>query len=263
MPLPFSQRILWTELNDLNHFPLFLKTPYIDCLGFVLRVAGFYRQLGPLLSDISEKIAAEHIQDFGSGSASHIRLMIKKWPRHVVRPEIILTDICPRPANFIEMSENFSNIRPIFASVDMTQASLPPHTVATLFSCFHHLSHEQAHLAIENMAAQAEAVVIFEPFERSFYYLLKHFMLAFPSVLLGMFTPLLQRFSWSSLFFCTLIPIAPICVQIDGLISVLRSYRYAEIQALMSAAGLETEIRGRAVVGFKRNHKAATQSMAA
>lgn len=248
-----KNRILMTELNDRESFPGFLKTPYMECLGFVQNSGGFFKHLQRSLSKLQSELPYTVVQDFGSGSGVHIQTTLKSWPKGSKSPSFVLSDLNPQLQALKPLESQWPNLRVSEGSVDMTQASLEKNAVATLVSCFHHLSETQAKQAIANFSQkEAQAVVILEPFERSYFYLLKHLLLFLPSVALGLLTPLVSKNKLSAFVWCTLIPIAPLCVQIDCILSVLRSFTYSEIKSLLEKEGFEVRIESYCVVGLRK-----------
>ncbi len=67
-------------------------------------------------------------------------------------------------------------------------------------------------------------------------------------------TPWIRPFRWSRLFWTYAVPVVPLVVVFDGIVSCLRSYTPAELQALAAAAGTEDYtwetgvVRGRAPI---------------
>jgi hypothetical protein len=247
-----ARRVLWTELNDLSYLPKVFKEPYINCLGFVLNVGGYYRGLASILEDLMEQTSSTQVQDLGSGSATHIRAVLKSWPSQKQPPKVVISDLNPCLPIFKRLAKQFPNVQATLQSVNMATAKILPGSTVILCSCFHHLSDKEAHNALRNIGKQASAVLIIEPIERTALYFLKHLLLLIPSVVLGMLTPLFHRWSIQNFLFCTVFPVAPLMVQVDCLISILRSFRFEEIKDLLSQSGFEAQVRGYAVTGVKR-----------
>ncbi|MFN0111769.1 MAG: hypothetical protein ACKVZH_23165, partial [Blastocatellia bacterium] len=67
----------------------------------------------------------------------------------------------------------------------------------------------------------------------------------FTPLLVWLFTPFIRPFRWSRLLWTYLLPVVPLLVIFDGVVSVLRSYTVAELKAFteeLSGNGYEWEV---------------------
>jgi len=118
--------------------------------------------------------------------------------------------------------------------VDAAQVPSTLHGFRTLFSAFHHLRPAEARATLANAVAQGEGLAVFECAERSILALL----LVLPTplrVLLA--TPCIRPFRWSRLFWTYLVPVLPLVLLFDSLVSCLRIYNVQELHGL--TAGLD------------------------
>jgi hypothetical protein len=76
-----------------------------------------------------------------------------------------------------------------------------------------------------------QPIAIFEAQQRS----VGHFVQFFLSpIFVLLMTPAIKPFSLGRLFFTYLVPIVPLCIWLDGLVSVLRTYSPKELEKLIS-----------------------------
>ena len=96
----------------------------------------------------------------------------------------------------------------------------PPQTMADLYAS------EEAQQILQNAVDRQAPICIFEAQERNLLTLLQ-FSLSPINVLLS--TPFIRPFSLGRLFFTYLVPIVPLFVFWDGVVSVLRTYSVEEM----------------------------------
>lgn len=224
----------FTEFGDQTWVNRFFGDLYFKCLNVTLKANGYYKGLPRLLKKMG-CMEESVVLDLASGGAGHVQYLMDHWrKKEEPSPKVIVADLNPRTDLYSEMKELYPSFDYIAQSVDMT--SIDPKIqadVATICAAFHHLSAEQAHQALNEMVQRFDTVVIAEPFQRDWKNLL--FLLAVTPVsfLIGLAIPLLYR-EWKVLLFCTLLPIVPLLVYVDGFFSVLRTFSEKEIAGFLA-----------------------------
>lgn len=112
----------------------------------------------------------------------------------------------------------------------------------TLFSSFHHFQPEEARAIIRDAVASRSGIGIFEGTQRRPAAILAMFL---TPLVVWLITPAIRPFRWTRLLWTYLIPIVPLVVLFDGVVSCLRTYTVAELEeftAESSANGYEWEI---------------------
>ncbi len=102
----------------------------------------------------------------------------------------------------------------------------------TLFLSFHHFKPKQAVQIVQNSVNSNQPIGIFEIQDRSVSSIIAMLLLPI-SVLLT--TPFIKPFSLLRLLFTYIIPIIPIIVLWDGVVSSLRTYSVDEMQQLIKS----------------------------
>ena len=100
----------------------------------------------------------------------------------------------------------------------------------TMFSSFHHFPPTQARAILQNAVCARQGIGIFEITSRTasaigmmFLWFLTPFV----------FTPTIRPFRWSRLLYTYVLPIIPLVLLFDGLVSCLRTYRTSELRELI------------------------------
>ena len=96
----------------------------------------------------------------------------------------------------------------------------------TMFSSFHHFSPEEARAVLQNAVDASQSIGIFEITRRAPLTI----GLMFPWVLmLFVCTPWIRPFRWSRLLWTYVVPIVPLVLLFDGVVSCLRTYQPKEL----------------------------------
>jgi hypothetical protein len=99
----------------------------------------------------------------------------------------------------------------------------------TMFSAFHHLRPDQARAVLADAVARGEGISVFECGDWSFLTL--GGLLGTPVAVL-LLTPFIGPFRWSRLFWTYLVPVLPLVLLFDTIVSWLRFYSEPELREL-------------------------------
>jgi hypothetical protein len=228
MPIPRFQLF---ELEDLEWFPAIIRDLARDYLVFMERRFSLHKPVLPLLKEIIAATNSSRIVDLCSGSGGPISKIADALAGEGLNMSFTLSDKFPDLQAFQEIeSEHKGRISFVSESVDAT--AVPRHLpgLRTMFNAFHHFSPGQAVQVLRNAAEGGHPIGIFEIPDRGLHTLLPMIFLTPLIVLLA--TPLIRPFRWSRLFFTYIVPLAPLTIWWDGIISQLRAYNPAELEAL-------------------------------
>jgi hypothetical protein len=118
--------------------------------------------------------------------------------------------------------------------VDATQVPSTLPGFRTLFSAFHHLRPDEGRATLADAMAKGEGIAVFECGQRSILMLL----LVLPTPLRVLLAaPFIRPFRWSRLFWTYLVPVFPLVLLFDSVVSCLRIYSVQELRGL--TAGLD------------------------
>ena len=98
-----------------------------------------------------------------------------------------------------------------------------------MFSSFHHFSPEEARAILQSAVDTSQSIGIFEITRRAPSTIGLMFAWA---LMLFVCTPLIRPFRWSRLLWTYLVPIIPLVLLFDGVVSCLRTYRAQELREM-------------------------------
>jgi hypothetical protein len=107
----------------------------------------------------------------------------------------------------------------------------------TIFTSFHHFPPEEARAILQNAVDAGQSIGVFEITRRA----LSTIALMFPWALMPFaFTPWMRPFRWSRLLYTYVIPIIPLVLLFDGVVSCVRTYRPQELREIIQKlSGIE------------------------
>jgi hypothetical protein len=150
---------------------------------------------------------------------------------------VTMTDLYPNRPAFARAAEATGGaVAGEPAPVDAR--AVPPRLsgIRTLFDALHHFRPADARGVLADAYQQRQPIVVVEGTRRSAAAVLG--MLLVPLIVL-LITPRIRPWSWAQLVLTYLVPIVPLLVLWDGVVSCLRSYRLPELRAL--TAGLDDD----------------------
>ncbi|HYF02540.1 MAG TPA: hypothetical protein VEC36_04140 [Patescibacteria group bacterium] len=225
------KRVHLFEFEDLPWFPAFLRNYGTDFLQFLANKTKMYKLIVPVLQKGLEKSGHNRIIDLGSGGGGGwlwLNEELKKGNPHV---KITLTDYFPNIDAFKHTKEQAENFDYIENPIDARQVPSSLKGLRTQFLSLHHFKPEDARQILQNAVDSKNPIAIFEAQERS----VPSFTAMFFSPLTVLFTtPLIRPFTVKRLLFTYLLPVVPLFVWWDGLVSSLRTYSEDEMRELVN-----------------------------
>ena len=224
-------RVHLFEFEDLKWFPSFLRNYMTDFLQFISNKFDVYKPIVPIIEEGLKKSNSNTIVDLASGGGGGILKLNEHLLKNNPNLKIVLTDYYPNIEAFKQTKASAKNIEYIATSIDALNVPKSLDGLCTQFLSLHHFKPKQAQQIFQNAVNNERAIAIFEAQERN----LKSafFMLLSPLNVLFM-TPFIKPFKLGRIVFTYLIPILPIFICWDGLVSVLRTYSIEEMNALIS-----------------------------
>jgi len=225
-------RIHLFEFEDQTWFPSFLRNYVTDFLQFLSNKAKVYQ---PVVDVISSTLKTGHtstIIDLGSGGGGGLLWLSDELKKINPALQIILTDLYPNIDAF-EYTRQKSSVFEYFPHpVDVKNVPENLKGLRTQFLSFHHFNPDDARMILQNAVNANQPMAIFEIQYRSFPSFIA--MLLSPvSVLFT--TPFIRPFRIGRLVFTYVIPVIPLVVLWDGIVSCLRTYSVDEMKALVDS----------------------------
>jgi hypothetical protein len=229
-------RLHLIEWNDQPWLPEILRRAVTDYLTTLIELGDPFAPLVPRLAKLCAQTGDDRVVDLCAGGGGPWIKLQPAVSAALGRPlRVTLTDLYPNRAAFARVGATAPGA--IAGEAEPVDARAVPARLGglrTLFEGFHHLRPTDARAVLADAQRQRQPIVIVEGTRRSLTALLG--MLLVPLVVL-LVTPRIRPWSWARLLLTYLVPIVPLVILWDGLVSCLRSYRLSELCAL--TAGLD------------------------
>lgn len=229
-------RIHAFELEDQSWFPTFLRNYGTDFLQYISQKTGMFKPIIPILEEALQKSGNTTIIDLGSGGGGGLVGFNRKLKKRIPGLKIVLTDYYPNLPAFKKQKEQNDNIDYESRPIDAKAVPRELKGLRTLFLSFHHFKPEDARQILQDAVDSGNAIAIFEGQERSASALAG---ILFSPAMLFISTPFIKPFKPGRIFFTYILPLAPLFILWDGIISVLRTYSEKEMKELLK------EVKGR------------------
>lgn len=245
------RRVQFIELHEQPWFPASLRDDVTDAVQFGFNLLKAYEPVAPLLQSMIDWTGSEtnnrpasdrqgsdgrdSIVDMCSGGGGPWLELSRTLRCHASEDstglQIWLTDKYPNLEAFQRISA--SSDKRIAYYTEPVDARNVPRTLKglrTMFTSFHHFPPEDARAILQNAVDAGESVGIFEITRRA----PSTIGIIFVGILLlFLHTPRIRPFRWSRLLWTYLIPIIPLVLLFDGLVSCLRTYHPQELREIV------------------------------
>ncbi len=252
------RRVQFFEFHEQPWFPSFLRDGITDALQFGVNLLDSYAPIAPLLHDaldstrngtnpdranvgqsnagrsnvgpsnLGRSVVGRSVVDMCSGGGGPWLELSRKLPGL----QIWLTDKYPNLPAFENVRAASANgIRFYPGSVDAMAVPLELTGFSTMFTSFHHFPPEEARAILQNAVDAGEGIGVFEMPRRAPSTIVLTFVFV---LMLFVCTPWIRPFRWSRLFWTYLVPILPVVLLFDGVVSCLRTYRPQELREMVS-----------------------------
>ena len=229
------------EFHDQKWFPKSLRDGVTDALQFILSLVGIYRPIAPVLNKAVEASGAERIVDLCSGGGGPwlwlYGLLRMSNGRNI---QICLTDKYPNVAAF-ENARRKTGGRITFYPGFVDAAALPGGLTGfrTIFTSFHHFTPDEAVAILQNAADDGQGIGVFEAAKRDPLTILLTMLMPLAGFLTA---PFARPFRISTIFWTYFIPVIPLVLFFDGVISCLRAYSQKELSVLAAQVQAENYV---------------------
>jgi hypothetical protein len=218
------KRLHLFEIEDEPWCPPTIRLAITEFLATFSRLTKIYRPTVTILEELMRKASEKRLVVLGAGSGGGIMDIIDYLPRDT---EVTLTDLFPHQG----FQTSNPRVRYLTESVNATSIPKDLEGIRVMYTFFHHLRPEMAKTVLENAVNDKQAIAIFEITERSIVGILNMFLV--PIVVLFV-TPMIRPFRWSRLLFTYVIPILPLALLWDGIVSAFRTYDGDDIRELVA-----------------------------
>ncbi|MEC3908169.1 hypothetical protein VOI54_14150 [Tamlana sp. 2201CG12-4] len=225
-------RIHFFEFEDQQWFPSAIRNYGTDFLQYLSNKTKLYKPAVPIIEKALEEAKTHTIIDLASGGGGGLLWLNSELKKTIPELKIVLTDYFPNIPAFKHISKKSDNFTFVSESVDARNVPKELEGLRTQFLSLHHFNPKDAKAILQNAINSRSAIAVFEAQERSFKSILA--MIFSPlSVLLT--TPFIRPFKLGRIIFTYLIPIVPLFVLWDGIVSCLRTYSVDEMNGLIES----------------------------
>ena len=201
-----------------------------DFLSYLANSLNIFKPIIPLLEKGLNSSNENNIIDLGSGSGGGWIKLSTILKRNKPNIQIFLTDYFPNKNRVDQFNDEVLNFRYVKEPIDARDVPQSLKGLRTLFLVFHHFRPKDALLILQNSVNANQPIAIFEGQERS---LMSIIGMIFSPVTLLLTTPLIKPFEFRRIIFSYVIPILPLLVIWDGVVSCLRTYSINELRELV------------------------------
>ncbi|WP_163988924.1 hypothetical protein [Pyxidicoccus caerfyrddinensis] len=230
--MPLIPRLHLFEFIDQPWLPKLLRRGEVDYLRVVLDRMRPYDRVAPQLAELLRTAGTDRVVDLCSGSGGPWRTLLPALRAVHGGAEVTLTDLHPVPGQELPPGVHYRD-----TPVDATRIPEELTGVRTLFEGLHHFPPEQARALLADAAARGVPFAAFELTQRSLPHLLVQCLLIVP--LVWGFTLLIRPTQWWRLVLTYLVPILPLLILWDGVVSSLRTYAPADLEKLTAGLGAD------------------------
>lgn len=225
-------RIHLFEFEDQSWFPGFIRDYMTDFLQFASKTFDIYQGITGILQKGISAAGNNQIIDLGSGGGGGWIRLSKQLAEENPDLRITLTDFYPNISAFEKIKNHSDLIEYVPTSVDAREVDPSLKGLRTQFLSLHHFRPDDATKILQNAVDAKAPIAVFEAQERS---VLGFMMMIVAPINVLLMTPFIRPFKFGRILFTYLIPIIPLFVLWDGLVSVLRTYSIKEMTDLTAA----------------------------
>jgi hypothetical protein len=217
------RRLHLIEFHELAICPAEVRNTLTDLLQFSISLHATFAPVQELLSRAVQNSKSRLVVDLCSGGGG-------PWGDLDAQVPVRLTDKFPNVDAFTKLS-GVTGKRVSFEtrSIDASAVSIDLRGFRTLFSSYHHFKPEQARAILRDAVAQGQGIAVFE-FTRRDPRAIAQMLLSPPCALAGV--PFLRPFRWMRLFWTYIVPLVPLLLTLDGIVSCLRTYSLQELREM-------------------------------
>ena len=232
------KRIHLFEFEDFQWFPDFLRNYMTDFLQFLTNKTKLFKPVIPIIEKGIKKSGTNQIIDLCSGGGGGLLWISEELQKKDPDLKIIMSDLYPNIPAFEYTKQQGKNFDYIPDSVDARDIPSKLKGLRTQFLSLHHFRPADAKMILQNAIDTEQNISIFEGQERS---IASIFAMIFSPITVLLVTPFIKPFSLGRILFTYFIPLVPLFVLWDGIVSSLRTYSVKEMEELVN--GLKNKDR--------------------
>lgn len=227
-------RLQLVELHEQPWLPEVLRRALTEYLATAVDLMNPFEPLAQRVAALCELAETDHVVDLCAGAGGPWARLHPAVVEALGRPvRVTMTDLHPNVAAYTRLAEATGGAV-IGHSQPVDARAVPDRLtgVRTLFDGFHHFRPNDARAMLADAHRRRTPMLVAEVTRRSLAGVLG--MLPAPLAVLAL-TPRIRPRTVARLIFTYVVPIIPLLVLWDGIVSCLRTYRPGELRALAPA----------------------------
>jgi hypothetical protein len=233
------RRVNLAEIHERRWFPQKLRDDVTDTLQFIFNAARLYRPIAARLGAAIRAAASDRVLDLCSGAGGPWIWLQRMLAEQRASPtKIVLTDRYPNLAAFRRTSEASCH-RIGYCAEPVDAQTVPAGLLGfrTIFSSIHHFTPDEVTAILRDAVDRGEGIGLFEAAQRRPRTVLcAFFLMPMATICLA---PFMRPFRCARLFWTYLLPVIPLVMSFDGVLSCLRAYSSTELRTLAARVGAD------------------------
>lgn len=231
------------EIEDQKWCPQGVRDGVTDYLEFALDRTRHYERAIPLLAQTLQRAGTNRVIDLCSGGGGPWLELQPALAQMGSAVRVSLSDKYPNLEAFRRLKRSSQGaIDYIAEPVDATRVQSESPAFRTMFTAFHHFRPEEARAILADAVAAQEGIAVFEATERSALMVVLTVLAPLHALVVTLF---IRPFRWSRLLWTYLIPLVPLTLLVDGIVSCFRAYTLEELRQMtreLQAGGYRWEV---------------------
>ncbi|QDU83770.1 hypothetical protein Pla163_08710 [Planctomycetes bacterium Pla163] len=238
------RRLHLFEWEDQFWFPATLRDLMTDYLRFVVALFKMSAPVVPLLDRLLTETGSTRIVDLASGGGGPWGTLAPALRESHPDLRVTLTDRYPNLSALRVAAASAPEVIEIRTEpVDALDVPDDLDGVRTQFLSLHHFRPDQVRAIFANAVAAGRPIAVFEFQQRDLAHLIRF---ALSPVFVLLLSWAIRPFSLRRILFTYLIPVVPLLIMWDGVVSVLRTYTPDELERIVAsvpgAAGYDWDV---------------------
>lgn len=230
-------RIHLFEFTDQSWLKGSAREAFMDCIDVIHHIARPYKGLAAKIKECADHAKSDSILDTCSGGGEQLRFILDDAHSQVVEiPKIIASDLFPQTEQYRGIIDTHGEhmFDYITSSVDLLDKTThEDYRFMSLFTALHHFRPVEVRDIFKSAIETKDAVFVAEFTERTFINAIGPIIFAPMFLIAPLFS---RRPTFLKIIFTTIVPVIPLMVVFDGLVSTFRSYTVEEIEELFLEA---------------------------
>lgn len=224
------------ELEDLSWWPRPIRRAMLEYLSYISVRYHLVDHMVDLLAPAIQRTNSRTVVDLCAGAGGPWPELSSKLAEAAAVEQVVLCDLFP-DAHYTLHENKKDGLTYLSQPVDACKVPAQLHGFRTIWNAFHHFTPDEGVELLRDAIKRQEGIAIFESVERTPRCIME-MALAVPLLVL-LDTPRLKPRRMMRFIFTYLIPLLPVAIAYDGIVSSLRSYTISELIEIAEQADTE------------------------